>query len=330
MGGLIEGAKQKIWSIANQLASGQPRPEVRIGLVAYRDRGDAYVTQHLDLTEDLDTVYARLRSFQAEGGGDGPESVQQALQEAVKRPSWSTGDGVYRVIFLVGDAPPHLDYQDDVPYAKSVESARQRGIVVNTVQCGGLAETTSVWREIARNGQGRFVAIAQDGAMVALATPMDDELATLNRSLAATVLPYGTREAQAEVKGKVDAALAAPAPAAASRLAYLEKNGGRANLGRKDLVDAVREGSVDPSKLKAEELPEPLRALAPEARAEVVQKKAQERAEIQRQIGALSKERDAFLQKEEAKRTRDGAAKSFDGEVLEAIRDQAKKTGIAY
>jgi hypothetical protein len=256
--------------------------------------------------------------------------VQQALQEAVKRPSWSQGDGVYRVIFLVGDAPPHLDYQDDVPYAKSVEGARERGIVVNTVQCGALTETASIWREIARGGQGRYVAIAQDGAMVATATPMDDELARLNRSLAATVLPYGSKTDKDEVKGKVAASLAAPAPAAAERLAYLSKSGGRANLGRADLVDAVREGTVDPSKLKKEELPEPLQALAPEARAEVVQKKAQERAEIQRQIGALSKERDAWLQKEEAKRAKDGAAKSFDGEVLGAIRDQAKKAGIAY
>ena len=40
MSNLIEGAKRKIWSIANQMASGQPTPEIRMGLVAYRDRGD--------------------------------------------------------------------------------------------------------------------------------------------------------------------------------------------------------------------------------------------------------------------------------------------------
>jgi Mg-chelatase subunit ChlD len=330
MGGLLEGAKQKIWSIANQLANGQPRPEIRVGVVAYRDRGDTYVTQHLDLTEDLDTVYARLRSFRAEGGGDGPESVQQALHEAVQSPSWSQGDGVYRVIFLVGDAPPHLDYQDDVPYARSVDAARARGIVVNTVQCGSETETTGIWRAIARSGQGRFVAIAQDGGVVQLATPMDDELARLNRELAATVLPYGKREAQAEVRGKVDAALAAPAPAAAERLAYLAKSGGRANLGRADLVDAVRDGKVDPRKLVADELPEPLRALAPEARAQVVEQKAQERAEIQRRIGAVAKERDGWLQQEEAKRAKDGAKKGFDAEVLDAIRDQAAKSGVRF
>src|SRR5205814_5417274 len=56
MGGLIDAAKQKIWSICNQIASGQPTPHVKIGLVAFRDRGDEYVTRVHDLTDDLDAV----------------------------------------------------------------------------------------------------------------------------------------------------------------------------------------------------------------------------------------------------------------------------------
>src|SRR5262245_4872243 len=54
MSGLIDAAKQKIWAISNQIASGNPTPRVKIGLVAYRDRGDAYVTKITDLTDDLD------------------------------------------------------------------------------------------------------------------------------------------------------------------------------------------------------------------------------------------------------------------------------------
>ena len=54
MAGLIEGAKRKIWSIVQELAAGQPQPEIRMGLVAYRDRGDAWVTRRFDLTPDLD------------------------------------------------------------------------------------------------------------------------------------------------------------------------------------------------------------------------------------------------------------------------------------
>src|SRR5262249_17476322 len=79
MTGLIEGAKQKIWSINNQIASGKPTPDLKIGLVAYRDKGDAYVTKVIDLTDNLDAIHDQLKAFKAQGGGDTPESVNQAL-----------------------------------------------------------------------------------------------------------------------------------------------------------------------------------------------------------------------------------------------------------
>lgn len=110
MAGLIETAKEKIWSIATSMAGAQPTPEIRIGLVGFRDRGDAYITKRIDLSSDLDSMYAALMDFTAEGGGDGPESVNQALDEAVRQMSWSQDRNSYQVIFLVGDAPPHMDY----------------------------------------------------------------------------------------------------------------------------------------------------------------------------------------------------------------------------
>ncbi len=82
MGGLIEGAKLKIWSIANQMVAAKPTPNLKIALIGYRDRGDEYVTRLYGLSEDIDAVYANLQKFQAGGGGDTPESVNQALHEA--------------------------------------------------------------------------------------------------------------------------------------------------------------------------------------------------------------------------------------------------------
>src|SRR5438552_12164021 len=81
MGGLIDAAKQKIWSICNQIAGGKPTPQLKVGLVAYRDRGDEYVTKVTDLTDDLDAIHTQLMGFRAAGGGDFPESVNQALPE---------------------------------------------------------------------------------------------------------------------------------------------------------------------------------------------------------------------------------------------------------
>ena len=84
MGGLIAGAKAKIWSMANDIISAKPTPEVRFALIAYRDRGDDYVTKITPLTDDLDAVYAQLNTFKAAGGGDAPESVGRALAESVR------------------------------------------------------------------------------------------------------------------------------------------------------------------------------------------------------------------------------------------------------
>src|SRR5437762_10315529 len=72
MGGLIDAAKKKIWTISNQIAGGKPTPHVKVGLVAFRDRGDEYITKVFDLTDDLDAVYANLMGFRADGGGDEP------------------------------------------------------------------------------------------------------------------------------------------------------------------------------------------------------------------------------------------------------------------
>src|SRR3954467_14438391 len=123
MSGLIDGAKRKIWSIAQFIAQGQPKPDVRIGLVAYRDIGDAYVTRFYDLSDDLDTVFEHLSSFEAGGGGDTPEHVSKAPYRAVYKTSWTMDQTALKQIYLVGDAPPHTDYADGFNYNKIAKHA---------------------------------------------------------------------------------------------------------------------------------------------------------------------------------------------------------------
>ena len=45
------------------------------------------------------------------GGGDGPESLNQGLAEAVGRADWR--EGAAKVMFLIADAQPHMDYDGD-------------------------------------------------------------------------------------------------------------------------------------------------------------------------------------------------------------------------
>ena len=73
MEGLIDGAKRKIWSIANSIVDINPNADIRMGLIGYRDIGDDYVVRTHDMSADIQGLYGRLMKFQADGGGDGPE-----------------------------------------------------------------------------------------------------------------------------------------------------------------------------------------------------------------------------------------------------------------
>ena len=259
MSGLIQTAKEKIWSIATTMASAQPTPEIRIGLVAYRDRGDAYVTKTVDLSSDLDSVYAELMDFRADGGGDMPESVNAALAEAVDTLSWSQRDQAYQVIFLVGDAPPHTDYRDERQYPEIIAAATKRGIVVNAIQCGDVAPTADAWTQIAALGNGSFFQVEQAGSAVAYSTPYDKELAELSARLDATRIYYGTEEEREAMAAKSAAteklSVAASDEAKARRGIFNVSDGGRKNLlGDNELIADVASGKVELDEI-AEEKP---------------------------------------------------------------------------
>jgi hypothetical protein len=154
MGGLLEGAKQRIWGIVNEVMQSASHPSVRVGLVAYRDRGDEYVSRVLPVTADLDQVYSTLMSYRAEGGGDGPENVRRALADGVRSAGWSPRtQGIAQIIFLVGDAPLHDDYQDEPSTAATTAEAVKAGMIVNTIQCGNTPGTQTVWQAIAQHGE---------------------------------------------------------------------------------------------------------------------------------------------------------------------------------
>jgi hypothetical protein len=325
MSGLIEGAKQKIWSIANDIISRKPTPEVRIGLLTYRDLGDEYVTRLFDLTDDIDTVFANLQSFQADGGGDTPESVNQALREAVTRMSWTKGTAVLKIVFLVGDSPPHMDYVNDVAYPAVCKEAVKRGLIIDTVQCGDNLDTMPIWQEIARLSEGSYVALAQSGNMAMVTTPFDDEISRVSGEISRTVVAYGTGERQEEARAKMANASAASASVAADRAAYNLKSGGKAIQGSGDLVSDLAQGTVDMSKLKADELPPEMRSLSPAERKAYVNKQQAARDALNAKLSKLVLSRADYLESEARKRAASRIEDSFDEKVSQIIAEQAAR-----
>lgn len=328
MGGLIEGAKQKIWSIANQMVAAKPTPDIRIGLVGYRDRGDEYITRHYDLTNDIDAVYANLQKFSAGGGGDTPESVNEALNLAATKMSWSADKQVLKIVFLVGDAPPHMDYANDVKYPDVCQTAMKRDLIINTVQCGSIAETGPIWQEIAKLGEGNYAAIAQSGGMAVIATPMDSDIAKFNRKLGETMIAYGDSSTRRSVSAKQAASEAAPASVAADRLAYNSVSGVTVQGGG-ELLDELAAGRVKLDSVKKDSLPEDWRKLSQSELKTTIGKKQEERAEIQKQLAKLGKDREEYIAAERRKTTA-GKGDSFDEKVAVWIQSQAARKGIQY
>ena len=164
MGSEIAAAKEKIWSIANSIMEGEPRPIVRFGVVTYRDKGDAYVVKKKDLTDDVDAVHEFLMSISANGGGDGPEDVRSALKASVHDMAWSSSKEAIKLIFLVGDAPPHEDYSELPSVTKTASAAASKGININTIACGGVgARVITLWKEIAELSDGDYQQLARSG-----------------------------------------------------------------------------------------------------------------------------------------------------------------------
>lgn len=326
MGGLIEGAKQKIWSISNQIAGGKPGPDLRVGLVAYRDRGDQYITQITDLTDDLDAIHQKLKGFRAQGGGDGPESVNQALADSLDKIKWSAEKDVLRIIFLVGDAPPHMDYAEDVKYPETCRKAAERGIIINTVQCGNNAETRKYWQEICSKAEGSYVQIPQDGGVVAMATPFDGRLAEINTELTRSTLTFGTTRVQALGESKKAEALSLAPAAAADRAGFNSKAGRAATF---DLLDCIKAGQVKLEELKKEELPPELKDLSLVQQKEQLEKIDRRRQELNRETTELDRKRSEFIQKKLTETAKPGVS-AFDQQVLEMLQKQAKKHNIAY
>lgn len=155
MGDEIDVVKEQMVSIARKLASGQPAPDVRFAVVAFRDQGDEYVTRTLPFERDVKRVQGFILGLDANGGGDEPEDVAAALHAAL-RLDWDAGPGVARVAFLVGDAGPHA-YPGAPTWDHAATMLRERKIAVHSIGCSGLNPSArGVFQGLAERTKGEF------------------------------------------------------------------------------------------------------------------------------------------------------------------------------
>ncbi|MEZ4733538.1 MAG: VWA domain-containing protein [Caldilineaceae bacterium] len=158
MGDEIDKLKASMADIADQLATLPERPDVRYGLVAYRDQGDAFVVRPYDFTPDLYAFQRNLAALRADGGGDEPEALNEALHRSLNDLPWRNEDTV-RLIILVADAPPHLDYHwEHFRYDTDMIEAVRRGIKIFPVGASNLnRDGEYIFRQLAQFTGGKFV-----------------------------------------------------------------------------------------------------------------------------------------------------------------------------
>ena len=162
MGDEIDKLKRSMRAMADQIAQLPGQPDICYGLVAYRDRGDVFLTRAHDFTNDLGAFQNLLAKVQAQGGGDTPEALNEALHEVVHGLDWRADAA--RLVVMVADAPPHLDYGGP-QYDTDMQAALAKGIKLFAVGASGLDPVGQyVFRQLAQYTAGRFVFLTYKNA----------------------------------------------------------------------------------------------------------------------------------------------------------------------
>ncbi|QNR23730.1 vWA domain-containing protein [Croceimicrobium hydrocarbonivorans] len=331
MGGLIHTAKEKIWDIVSVTAQQNPAPEIRLGMVFYRDRGDNFITYSLPHTSNIDSIYTELLKIEASGGGDSPESVNQALWEAISDFKWSTSPQAYRSIFVVGDCPPHMDYPNEVRYPEACKMANQKNIRINSIKLGTqCTDAIYHFREMAKATNGEFLQLDQNASDQIIPCPQDDSIAIYSYRLDDSKLYYGSAQEKERMLEKKEKALglfsSASSNAAASRAKYNMSESGSKNLyGNKELLNDLENNELNFEDLQEEELPEELKGLSAEDRKAKIAELQKKRSTILAKLKRLQKERDLYLKEQ---RKNDPESMSFSSQVFEIIKAQAAQDGL--
>jgi len=158
----------------------------RVGVVAYRDRGEEYMVKWVDFSFHTAKVQKFVDSLRADGGGDYEEAVKQGIETAMDELSWRKS--ARRILILVGGTPPHKEDRTeltallkefrgldgavgaiDVTKRLHEEYDRENWIVKGRVgkfktspMPGFYRETTDAYRQITQTGGGELLALGSE------------------------------------------------------------------------------------------------------------------------------------------------------------------------
>lgn len=114
---------------------------IRVSSNYYRDHGDEYVVRSFPFTNNIDEVMKQINNQSANGGGDFEEAVEEALDDALNKHTWSE-KAKARLLFLVLDAPPHNTKEIVEKLHKLIQTAAEKGVRIIPVASSGIDKNT--------------------------------------------------------------------------------------------------------------------------------------------------------------------------------------------
>ena len=324
MTALIDSARAKLWEVVNELAKIRPTPHLRVGLLTYGSphvstAAQGWVVRHTDLTDDLDTVYARMMALTTNGG---QEYVGWVLSDALHTMSWSNDPDAMKVIVVAGNESAD-QAAGTFNFRHAAQQARSRRIIINAIYAGHRAQGVSEhWDQVALYGHGYFIAIDMDEGTIQIPTPQDKILIELNAELNATYVPYGAAGRKGQRNQVQQDASAARLGRQSCSSRAVAKASRLYNNSHWDLVDAEQQKDFDLSQVKREDLPEPMRDMTLKQQRAYVDGMKRARKVVREKVKEVNAAREEFLKEARAKA---GSGKtSFDEALKTAIRKQAK------
>ena len=334
MDGLINQAKSQLWKIVQQFADAEKAgktPLLRVSVFEYGNTrlpaSEGYIRQVVQLTDDMDKVSEALFGLKTSGGD---EYCGMVIDESLSRLDWSSEPNAYKTIFIAGNEP---FTQGSVDYKKACSRAIQSGVVVNTIHCGDYSTgINGKWQHGAMLGEGEYLNINQDRAVVHIKCPQDKIIIELNNELNKTYLWYGTERQRSDYSSNQLAqdenAAAVSGGAGLGGRAQTKASKVYGNVGR-DLVDTLEEDEAILTKLDVKSLPDEMQRMSAEERKSHLAKMAAKRGELKKKILAASKERDAYIAEvRRAQAESDDEEATLGDAVTAAVRKQLKNSGF--
>ncbi len=163
MGDEIAYLQEELQEIISKTSKQHKNVTLRISSVFYRDRGDEYLTRHIDFQTDPAVLTAFLKKQSAQGGGDRPEAVEDALNTALDSLHWQESART-KILFLVLDAPPHDAAKNKMH--ELIRKAAAKGIRIVPVACSGIDKSDEyLMRCIALATNGNYVFLTDDSGV---------------------------------------------------------------------------------------------------------------------------------------------------------------------